>query len=396
MPNLPIYMDSHATTRVDPRVVQAMLPYFTEQFGNPGSINHSFGTEAKEAVDRARLEIANAIGADEQEVIFTSGSTEGNNLAIRGVALRKRRRGNHLISVLTEHPSVLAPLERLQNEAFDVTLLHVSPYTDRRAGWLDPQQVREAIRPSTCLVSVMLANNEIGVLQSIQEIASICHEHEVFVHCDATQAVGKIPVDVHQLGVDLLSFSAHKFHGPKGIGGLVVRRNPRLRLTPIIDGGRQERGLRSGTLNVPGIVGMATALKICTDEMPGEDKRLRFLRDKLAKGIMQQVERVSLNGPILDEPAWRLANNLNLSFHDVDGEALMMSIRNLAVSSGSACTSANPEPSHVLRALGLSDDLTRASLRFGLGRFNDEAEVDFAIGAISEAVTSLRKLGASS
>jgi cysteine desulfurase len=412
-PALPIYLDNHATTPVDPRVVEAMLPYFTEKFGNAGSINHSFGIEALAAVDLARDKIAAAIGACSQprEIVFTSGATESNNLALRGLADRARRKGNHIVSVATEHKAVLDPLKRLSRRGFDVTLLDVEPHASNTAGWLDPQKVADAIRNDTLLVSVMLANNEIGVIQPIAEIADICHQHAVPLHCDATQAVGKIPVDVNALGVDLMSFSAHKIYGPKGIGGLYVRRSATtshdigtMRLEPQIDGGGQENGLRSGTLNVPGVVGFARALELCLAEMPSETQRLAKLRQQLWDGLNREISDAILNGPafssmlptdyrLLPTPSFfRLPGNLNCSFPLVNGEALMISMKNVALSSGSACTSANPEPSHVLRALGLSDDLTRASLRFGIGRFNTAEEIDYTITAVAENVQRLRKL----
>jgi cysteine desulfurase len=393
MPDRTVYMDNHATTRVDPRVVEAMAPYFSQIYGNPGSVSHSFGWEAKDAVDAARESIAKTIGARAKEIVFTSGATESNNLAIRGVAERQRRRGNHIISVTTEHPAVLDPLERLGRRGFEITLLDVTQSGSPRAGWLDPQKVADTLRDDTLLVSVMLANNEIGVIQPLAEISALCRSRGVILHCDATQAIGKLPVNVAQLGVDLMSFTAHKIYGPKGVGALYVRRrDPGVRLQPQIDGGGQEGGLRSGTLNVPGIVGFAKALQLCLEEMPTEAPRLRLLRDQLFRGLSEALQDVSLNGPALDQSVLRLPNNLNMSFAYVDGEALMMSMKLLAVSSGSACTSANPEPSHVLRALGVSDDLTRASLRFGLGRFNTQADVDFAIEAVSEAVSRLRKM----
>jgi cysteine desulfurase len=388
---LPIYLDNHATTRVDPRVVAAMLPYFTEQFGNAGSINHSFGTEAKEAVDRARETIASGIGAEPREIVFTSGATESDNLAIRGLADRPRRKGDQIISVATEHKAVLDPLRRLARRGFDVTLLEVEPHGSPRAGWLDPNKVADAIKDDTLLVSVMLANNEIGVVQPIAEIAEICRRRGVPLHCDATQAVGKMPVDVGELGVDLLSFSAHKIYGPKGVGALYVRRSGgAVRLEPLIDGGGQEGGLRSGTLNVPGIIGFAKALELCLAEMPTEMPRLSALRQRLWEGLRRNVPDVILNGPLLSDI--RLPGNLNGAFPLVNGEALMISIKTIAVSSGSACTSANPEPSHVLRALGLGEDLTRASLRFGIGRFNTEEEIDYAVSAVAENVHRLREL----
>jgi cysteine desulfurase len=389
-----VYMDNHATTRVDPRVVAAMLPYFTEIYGNPASTSHSFGWQAKEAVDAAREAIAAAIGAGAREIVFTSGATESCNLAIRGVAERHRRRGTHLVTVTTEHPAVLDPMDRLGRRGFEVTRLAVEQFGSDRAGRLDPDRVLDALRDDTLLVSVMLANNEIGVVQPLAEIAAICRPRGVLVHCDATQAVGKMPLDVHTLGIDLLSFSAHKFYGPKGVGALWVRRgSPSVRLEAQIAGGGHEAGLRSGTLNVAGIVGMARAIELCVADLPAEAARLAMLRDRLWAGIRGRVAGVSLNGPALDQPGLRLPNNLNVSFAYVSGEALLMNMRDVAVSSGSACTSANPEPSHVLRALGLDDDATRSSLRFGLGRFNTVEEVDFACQSVSEVVERLRKLG---
>jgi cysteine desulfurase len=388
-----VYMDNHATTPVDPRVVQAMLPYFSEHFGNPGSVSHAFGWEAKDAVDAARASIAAALGASPREIVFTSGATESNNLAIRGVAERHRAKGNHLVSVTTEHKAVLDPLERLGRHGYRVTLVGVAQVGSPQAGLVDPQQVADALTDSTILVSVMLANNEIGAIQPIRDIAEICRRRGVLLHCDATQAVGKMPVDVRALGVDLMSFSAHKLYGPKGMGALYVRRSsPPVRLQSQIDGGGQEGGLRSGTLNVPGIVGMARAVELCLDELPAESDRLAALRDRLLVRLTSELDGVSLNGPTCADRQLRLAGNLNLSFAWVDGEALMMAMKTLAVSSGSACTSANPEPSHVLRALGLDEDMTRASLRFGLGRFNTAGDVEFAVEAVSEAVGRLRKL----
>jgi cysteine desulfurase len=389
---LPVYMDNQSTTRVDPRVVAAMLPFFTERYGNAGSTSHAFGWEAREAVDRARETIARAIGAQPREIVFTSGATESNNLAIRGIAERARRRGNHLLSVATEHKAVLDPLAHLAQREFEVTLLPVEPAMSLRAGLIAAEQVAAAIRPDTALVSVMLANNEIGVIQPISEIGAVCRRLGVPLHCDATQGVGKIPVDVEQLQVDLLSFSAHKIYGPKGIGALYVRRTPAVRLEPQIFGGAQEHGLRSGTLNVPGIVGFAAAMELATAELPSEGPRLAGLRSRLYTGLCAELNDVSLNGPALETPGLRLPGNLNMSFAYVDGEALLLSMRDLAVSSGSACTSANPEPSHVLRALGLDDDLVRASLRFGLGRFNTAEEIDFAIATVAESVRRLRQL----
>jgi cysteine desulfurase len=393
MVTTPVYLDNHATTRVDERVMAAMLPYFTEFYGNSGSTSHALGHQAKEAVDAARESIAVAIGASAREIVFTSGATESNNLALRGVAERKRRRGNHIVSVVTEHRAMLDPLDRLARNGFEVTLLPVVQNGQRDAGRIDVDQLAGVLRDDTLLVSVMLANNEIGVLQPIADVAALCRKHEILLHTDATQAVGRVPLTVESLGVDLMSFSAHKIYGPKGVGALYVRRTGKpVRLVAQIDGGGQEGGMRSGTLNVPGIVGFAKALELCLAELPEETRRLAGLRNQLFDRISTAIDRVGLNGPALDDPALRLANNLNVHFADVDGEALMLSMRDLAVSSGSACTSANPEPSHVLRALGLSADLTRSSLRFGLGRFNTSQEVEFAAEMLSQAVERLRKL----
>lgn len=391
----PIYMDNHATTRVDPRVVEAMAPFWTEHYGNAGSVSHALGHWAADAVDDARARLAAGIGASPREIVFTSGATESNNLAIRGVLERARLRGKHVVSVTTEHKAVLDPLARLARRGFEITLAPVKPAGDPRAGEIDVDQLLAVLRDDTAMVSVMLANNEIGILQPIAQVAQECRRRGIVMHTDATQAVGKLPVDVGDLGIDLLSFSAHKMYGPKGVGALYVRRGPgSVRLIPQIDGGGQEGGLRSGTLNVPGIVGFAAALDLCLAELPAEAARLAALRRRLYDGLVQAVEGVKLNGPALNIAGLRLPGNLNLSFTDVDGEALMMSMQRLAVSSGSACTSTNPEPSHVLRALGLSEDQTRASLRFGLGRFNTADEVEQAIGLVAEAVTRLRQLSA--
>jgi cysteine desulfurase len=392
MPDAPIYLDNHATTRVDPRVVEAMLPYFTEKYGNAASTSHSFGWEAKEAVDQARASIAACLGASEREIVFTSGATESDNLAIRGVCERQNRRGQNLITLRTEHRAVLDPIERLARRGFEVTYLDVEQAPSGRAGRLDVEQLKQALRDDTLLVSVMLANNEIGVIQPIEEIAAACHERGTLVHCDATQAVGKIPVDVRALGIDLMSFSAHKIYGPKGTGALYVRRgSPQVRLEAQIAGGGHERGLRSGTLDVPGIVGFARALELCREEMPREQPRQQALRDRLFAGLTEALDGVSLNGPALDG-GQRLAGNLNVSFDYIDGEALLMNMKDVAVSSGSACTSANPEPSHVLRALGLTDEAVRSSLRFGLGRFTTADEIERAIRAVVQVVERLRKL----
>lgn len=392
-----VYLDNHATTRVDPRVVEAMLPYFAEKYGNPHSV-HAAGHEARDAVDVARHEVAGAIGADATEIIFTSGATESNNLAIRGVAERERRRGDHLISVTTEHKAALDPLARLGRRGYDVTLLAVEQHPSPQAGWLDPQRVADAIRNDTCLVSVMLANNEIGIIQPLAEITALCKRRGVLLHCDATQAVGKIPVDVSRLGVDLMSFSAHKIYGPKGIGALYVRRrDPIVRLEPQIVGGGQQEGRRSGTLNVPGIVGFAKALELCMTEMPAEMQRLAALRNQLAAELESRLPDVQLCGPPLNEryadsAPMRLPGNLNLSFGNVDGEALLLAMGNLAVSSGAACTSTDSTPSHVLLALGLSEEAARSSLRFGLGRFNTAPDIEFAVERVTAAVTQLRQM----
>jgi cysteine desulfurase len=392
---LPVYMDNHATTRVDPRVAQAVLEAMTGTYGNAGSTSHVFGWEARERVDAARHSIAAAIGALEREIVFTSGATESNNLALWGVTERARRKKNQIVSVATEHKSVLGPLERLARTGIEVVYVTPSRSGEADAGRVYPDQIGDAITDATFLVSVMMANNEIGALAPLREIALICHERGVLLHSDATQAVGKVPVDVRELQVDLMSFSAHKIYGPKGIGALYVRRTaPQVRLAPLIVGGGQESGLRSGTLNVPGIVGLARALELCVGELSDEPQRLRGLRNRLHRELTHLLPDAVLNGPALDRPEWRLPGNLNLSFPGVDGEALTMHMRDLAVSTGAACSSADPQPSHVLQAIGVSDELTRGSLRFGLGRFNTEEEVDFAAGAVARSVAHLRSLGA--
>lgn len=387
----PIYMDNHATTRLDPRVLEAMLPYFGEIYGNAASTTHAFGWQAKDAVAAARESVAAAIGAQPKEIIFTSGATESNNLAIRGMAERDRRKGNLLVSVATEHPSVLDPLERLARRGYEVTLLPAIHSPHPKAGFIRVEQLAEAIRDDTILVSVMLANNEIGVIQPLAEVSRVCRARGVPLHTDATQAVGKIPVDVDELGVDLLSFSAHKIYGPKGVGALFVRRRS-VRLDPLIQGGGHEAGLRSGTLNVPAIVGFAKALELCREEMADEIPRRRALRDRLYATLAAALPDITLNGPSLSPSDRRLPGNLNLSFAGVEGESLLLKVPEVALSSGSACTSATPEPSHVLRALGLADAAARSSLRFGLGRFNTQEEVDFVAERLIEAVASLRKM----
>jgi len=392
----PVYMDNHATTRVDPRVIEAMLPYFTETFGNAGSTNHPFGWAAKDAVDEARGTIAAAVGARAKEIVFTSGATESNNLAIRGVAEKYASKGRHVVSVCTEHPSVLDPLKKLQMGGYEVTLLPVTAAPDAQAGILPVERIAEALRDDTILVSVMLANNEIGVAQPLEEIGRLCKERGVLLHTDATQAVGTMQIDVEQLQVDLMSFSAHKLYGPKGVGALYVRRRaPCVRLGSIIDGGGQEGGRRSGTLNVPGIVGFARAVELCLDEMSTEPGRLRAMRDRLFHGLSSALTGVTLNGPALDRPDLRLPGNLNVSFAAVEGEALLLSMKDLAISSGSACATANPEPSHVLLGLGVGGDAARSSVRFGLGRCNTEEEVDFSVKLVTETVMRLRRMSGS-
>jgi cysteine desulfurase len=381
---LPIYMDNHSTTPCDPRVVEAMLPYFTEKFGNSASRNHSFGWEAEEGVDTARKQIAKLINADSKEIVFTSGATESNNLALKGVAEMYREKGDHIITSSTEHRAVIDPTKSLEKKGVKVTYLSVD-----KAGTVNPDDVRNAITDKTILISIMLANNEIGTINPIQEIGKIAKEKGVLFHCDATQGVGKIPVNVQELGVDLMSFSAHKIYGPKGIGALYVRRRaPRVRLAPMLDGGGHERGMRSGTLPVPLIVGFGKAAELCEQEMATESVRMMALRDRLKAGIMGVMEEVYLNG----HPTERLPGNLNISFAYVEGEALLMGVKEIALSSGSACTSATLEPSYVLRALGVGSDLAHSSIRFGIGRFTTEEEVDYTIDRMLKAVNHLREM----
>jgi cysteine desulfurase len=381
---LPIYMDNHATTPVDPRVLEAMLPYFSENFGNPASRSHEFGWKAEEAVERARAETARLIGASPKEIVFTSGATESTNLAIKGAAEVYRDKGNHIITQVTEHKATLDTSKRLEKYGCQVTYLPVD-----RDGLVPLDRLRAAITSRTILISIMYANNEIGVLQPVAEIGKIAKERGILFHCDAAQAVGKVPINVEKEGIDLLSISAHKLYGPKGVGALYVRRkNPRVQLASIIDGGGHEGGMRSGTLNVPGIVGLGKACDLCEREMAGESLRLRALRDRLQEAITSRLDEVSVNGSMTH----RLPHSLNLSFAYVDGESLLMGINDVAVSSGSACTSANIEPSYVLKALGLDDDLASTSIRFGLGRFNTEEEVDYAANRVAETVERLREL----
>ena len=381
----PLYLDNHATTPMDPRVLEAMLPYFVEKFGNAASRNHAFGWEAEEAVESARKHIARLIHADPKELVFTSGATESDNLALKGVAEMYREKGDHIITCLTEHRAVLDTAKTLETKrGLKVTYLPVD-----KTGMVSPDDVRNAITDKTILISIMLANNEIGTINPIKEIGKIAKEKGILFHCDATQGVGKIPVDVQEMGIDLMSFTAHKIYGPKGVGALYVRKKaPRVRIAPIIDGGGHERGMRSGTLPVPLIVGFGRACELCEQEMPTESVRLAKMRDRLQAGIMSSLEEVYLNG----HPTQRLPHNLNISFAYVEGESLLMGLKEIALSSGSACTSATLEPSYVLRALGVGSDLAHSSIRFGLGRFNAEEEIDYTIKRIIEVVTRLREM----
>jgi len=381
---LPIYMDNHATTPVDPRVFEAMRPYLTNVFGNSASRNHSFGWEAEEATEKARKQVASLIGATAKEIVFTSGATESDNRALKGVAEMYAEKGNHIITAATEHKAILDTCKRLEKHGTRVTYLPV-----QQNGLVDLDQLQAAITDKTVLISIMHANNEIGVLQPIREIGRIARERGVLLHTDGTQAAGKVPVNVIDDNIDLMSISAHKMYGPKGVGALYVRRrNPRVQLTAQMDGGGHERGMRSGTLNVPGIVGLGEACALAQAEMPAESKRMAFLRDKLKDRLMNSLDEVYINGTL----EHRLPNNLNISFAYVEGESLLMGINEIAVSSGSACTSATLEPSYVLKALGAGDDLAHSSIRFGLGRFNTEEEVDYVAGKVIEVVKKLREL----
>jgi cysteine desulfurase len=381
---LPIYLDNHATTPMDPEVLKAMLPYFTDVFGNAASRNHEYGWTAEAAVERARSQIAKLIGASEKEIIFTSGATESDNLAVVGVAEMYKEKGRHIITTPIEHKAILDSAHYLETKGYEVTYLNVDQY-----GRVSPEDVRKAIRPDTILVSIMFANNEVGTINPIAEISKVCREKGVIFHTDAVQAVGKIPVDVEKMGIDLLSVTAHKMYGPKGVGALYVRRkNPRVRLAPLIHGGGHERGMRSGTLNVPGIVGFGKAAELCMAKMESDTARIRKMRDRLWDGIRGQLDEVYLNG----HPTERLVGNLNVSFAYVEGESLMMGMKELAVSSGSACTSASLEPSYVLKSLGVGEDLAHTSIRFGLGRFTTDEEIDFAIKKVVETVSKLRDL----
>jgi cysteine desulfurase len=381
----PIYMDNHATTPVDPRVLEAMLPYFVKKFGNAASRGHAFGWESEAAVDTAREQVAKLIHASSpREIVFTSGATESDNLAIKGVAEAYKDKGDHIVTCVTEHKAVLDSCKVLEKHGYHVTYLPVNS-----DGLIDLQRLGEAITEKTILISIMQANNEIGTIQPIKEIGRLAKEKGILFHTDATQAVGKISVDVDELGVDLLSVTAHKMYGPKGIGALYVRSSkPRVKLSPIIDGGGHERGMRSGTLNVPGIVGLGKACEIAQKEMAAEAERLVRLRERLKDGILGELDEVTING----HPTRRLPGNLNLSFAYVEGESLLMALKEIAVSTGSACTSASLEPSYVLRALGVPEELAHTSIRFGLGRFNTEDEVDFTIKRVVEEVRRLRAL----
>src|SRR6202161_3444311 len=381
---LPIYMDNHATTPVDPRVVEAMLPYFTEKFGNAASRNHSFGWAGEEAVETARQQIASLIGATPKEIIFTSGATESDNLMIKGIAEMFREKGNHIITQAIEHKAVLDTCKRLEKEGFEVTYLPV-----QKDGRVNLDELKAAIRPTTILITVMYANNEIGAVNPIPEIGKIAKEHGIFFAVDGVQAVGKIPVDVQKDGIDLLAISGHKIYGPKGVGALYVRRrNPRVQLSAQIDGGGHERGMRSGTLNVTGIVGLGKACEICQNEMAAESVKLRKLRERLTERIMSRLDETFINGSM----EHRLPHNINISFAFVEGESLLMGINDIAVSSGSACTSATLEPSYVLKALGVGEDLAHTSIRFRLGRFNTEEEVDYVVDKMVQVVSKLREL----
>jgi cysteine desulfurase len=381
---LPIYMDNHATTPVDPRVLEAMLPYFTNKFGNAASRNHSFGWAGEEAVENARQQVASLIGATAKEIIFTSGATESDNLMIKGIAEMFREKGNHIITQSIEHKAVLDTCKNLEKHGFEVTYLPV-----QRDGRVSLDDLKAAIKPTTILITIMYANNEIGVINPIAEIGKIAKERGIFFAVDGVQAVGKISVDVQKDNIDLLAISAHKIYGPKGVGALYVRRrNPRVQLSAIIDGGGHERGMRSGTLNVPGIVGLGKACEIAQKEMPEESVRLRGLRDRLKAGLEAKLDEIYVNGSM----EHRLPNNLNMSFAYVEGESLLMGINDVAVSSGSACTSATLEPSYVLKALGVGEDLAHTSIRFGLGRFNTQEEVDYVIDKMVQVVTKLREL----
>ena len=384
MVKLPLYLDNHATTKLDPRVLEKMMPYFTDEFGNAASRNHVFGWKADEAVEHARTQIANLIGASSKEIVFTAGATESNNLAIKGVAEMYAERGNHIITMAIEHKAVLDTCKHLEQQGIRVTYLPV-----QQNGLIDLEQLKAAITDKTILVSIMYANNEIGVIQPVKEIGAICHERGVLFHTDGVQAVGKVPVNVIDDNIDLMSITAHKLYGPKGVGALYVRRkNPRVKLASQMDGGGHERGMRSGTLNVPGIVGFGEACEIAQKEMAAESKRLQTMRDWLAQKLQSELDETYVNGSM----EHRLPHNLNISFAYVEGESLLMGINDIAVSSGSACTSATLEPSYVLKALGAGDDLAHSSIRYGIGRFNTQEEIEYAAEKTIDVVKKLREL----
>jgi len=382
MSKMPIYLDYSATTPVDPRVAQKMIPYLTEQFGNPASRSHAFGWDAEKAVENAREEVAKLVNADPKEIVWTSGATEAINLALKGAAHFYKGKGKHLITVRTEHKAVLDTMRELEREGYEVTYLTPEPN-----GLLDLEKFKAAIRPDTILVSVMYVNNEIGVIQDIPAIGEICRDKGIIFHVDSAQATGKVVIDLASLKVDLMSFSAHKTYGPKGIGALYVRRKPRVRLEAQMHGGGHERGMRSGTLATHQIVGMGEAFRIAREEMAAENERIRMLRDRLLKGL-SDIEEVHINGDM----EHRVPHNLNISFNFVEGESLLMAIKDLAVSSGSACTSASLEPSYVLRALGRTDELAHSSIRFSVGRFTTEQDIDFAIELLHQKIGKLREL----
>lgn len=380
---LPIYLDYQSTTPSDPRVVEAMLPYFTQKFGNPHSRSHAFGWEAEEAVEVAREQVASLIGASAKEIIFTSGATESNNMAIKGVARFHKEKKNHVVTLVTEHKCVLDSCRHLEREGFEVTYLPV-----QKNGIVDLDQLRASITERTAIVSVMMINNEIGVIQPLAEIGKICREKGAYFHTDAAQAFGKIPIDVEAMNIDLLSISGHKIYAPKGIGALYVRRRPRVRMEALMNGGGQERGMRSGTLPTPMVVGLGEAARIAKEEMASEASRIRYLSDKFYNAVAKNIPDVFLNGD--HEHRW--AGNLNLSFAYIEGESMIMAIKDLAVSSGSACTSASLEPSYVLRAIGVGEDLAHTSIRFGFGRFTTEEEVDYAIDTVTKSINRLREM----
>ncbi len=381
---LPIYMDNHATTQVDPRVMETMLPFFTEKFGNASSRNHIFGWDSEAAVDRARQQVASLIhAASPREIIFTSGATESDNLAIKGVAEACRQKGNHILTCAIEHKAVLDSCKSLERKGYQVTYLPVA-----KDGLVDLERLRDAITSRTILISIMVANNEIGTIEPVWEIGRIAKEKGILFHTDATQAVGKIPVNVEEMGIDLLSLTGHKIYGPKGAGALYVRSKPRVNIDPSIEGGGQERGIRSGTLNVPGIVGLGKACEIAQTDMMRDGERLTGWSERLRDEIMNRLDEVSVNG----HASQRLPGNMHLSFAYIEGESLLMGLKDIAVSTGSACTSASLEPSHVLRAIGLEEHLAQSSIRFGLGRFNTEEEVDYTVRRVVEEVRRLREL----